>query len=161
VTIEGIKAYRKAAGILGRKRKTDPMLSTLSPVMLGFALEKSLKGVLRFVEHKEVRGHDLLKLFESLNEGTQVWLMLQTGAKPRHFWRMLATDASAFVQWRYLEEVGEEETLYFSDDDIAFDLIRACVKLLHRELLRKATEAKGERVTTLREAYGVLNLRRQ
>src|SRR3972149_5364499 len=93
VNIKVINAYLKSCRIIKREAKRDSILGVVYPALLAFAMEKACKALAYFYENKKVlRGHNLLTLVGSLDLKTQAEMFINVDVKPRHIWRMLATN---------------------------------------------------------------------
>lgn len=131
---------------------------------MAFAVEKALKAVLYYWDGRSAEdirrkgGHDLLKLYELLADDTKTLAFLLSDAFPHRLASALATNARAFETWRYIEEItGDDEPVVFIDDWVMLGVIDFSLMVLRNVAFALATEKKGSRVRTLRQAYEVLD----
>lgn len=104
-----IKGYLKAARLLMVVTESDVDVVRPYIMQLSFGVEKSLKPLRKCVDLKTLsRTHNLLALYNDLDETTRSQLLLLTGAKFRHIELALSGNRKSFDKWRYAEEAGAD-----------------------------------------------------
>ena len=86
-----------------------------APILRALAAELALKAIASKVTGTHERGHDLLKLFDGLDQSTRDCIEQQDASVRSSF----AEHRTDFIEWRYLGESWQGVNTYARDLDVA------------------------------------------